>query len=301
MKRLSIPVVLIVCLMLLAPASGPTHAGGTGYTVEVGRFDDLIEAGDRFNVLYRELSYEDREHLRIEFAQGMFILRSGRFDTTRDARKRLGIIRQFAPGAQVAELGGSGAAKVLIEHAVITQVTIRGDEDGSRKAAVISATVASDEKAVETFLQDIAATFESGDYNMATALIQRGLKQWPDRHELYAWYGAAMLDTGDPDKAYEQYRKAAELRPNVPEYHAGAGFSLLNIYVDRAKRSVDSFEKALELDPNNIDALEGLGIVYVSIGKRRQAEEMLARLRQLDTQSAARLSEYIAWGLDWSR
>ncbi len=301
MKRLSIPVVLIVCLILLTPSLRPTHAEGTAYTVEVGRFDDLIVAGDLFNLLYRELSYEDREHLRIELAQGMFILKSGRFDTARDARKRLGIVRQFAPGAKVVALGGNSAAKILIEHTVITQVTIRGDEEGGRKAAAITATVASDEKAVETFLQDIAATFESGDYNMATALIQRGLKQWPDRHELYAWYGAAMLDTGDPDKAYEQYRKAAELRPTVPEYHAGAGFSLLNIYVDRAKRSIDSFEKALELDPNNIDALEGLGIVYVSIGKRRQAEEMLVHLRQLDAQSAARLSEYLAWGLDWSR
>jgi Flp pilus assembly protein TadD len=89
--------------------------------------------------------------------------------------------------------------------------------------------------------------------------------------------------------------------PNAPEYHAGSGFSLLNIYVDRAKQSMEAFEKALALDPHNVDALEGLGIVYASTGQRAQAEGLHERLRQLDGDAAARLSEYIRWGIDWQR
>jgi len=85
----------------------------------------------------------------------------------------------------------------------------------------------------------------------------------------------------------------------VPEFHAGMGHSLLNIYMDRARDSIASFQKALEIDPNNVSALEGLGFVYASIGKKDQAEAIHQQLLQLDPGAAARLNQAIVNGVDW--
>jgi tetratricopeptide (TPR) repeat protein len=104
-----------------------------------------------------------------------------------------------------------------------------------------------------------------------------------------------------PDKAYDYYKKAAEISPDVPLYHTGAGVSLLGVYMEKAKASIDAFQKALQLDPNNVAALEGLGTVYVSIDRKNLARELHGRLKELDAGAAQRLNEMILYGVDWGQ
>lgn len=296
---------LILCLL---PAQARVAYGaGTSYTIHLGSFDDLIAAGDLFNRIFRQLPDEDKDSLRIEYAKNRFSVRAGRYSSEEDAKKSRKTLKRYAPEAAVLKIRADEAPEmVLIEHASnITRLSSL--QNKSAKTALPSVQdsptmqAASEQEAIDTILEKISTHYQNGEYDQADVLIRKGLKKWPDRHDLYAWYAATLLDTGNPDKAYEQYRKAAELRPTAPEYHAGAGFSLLNIYVDRAKRSIDSFERALDLDPNNSNALEGLGIVYVSIGKQQLAQEMHGRLIGIDKAAADRLRAYLAWGIDWSR
>jgi tetratricopeptide (TPR) repeat protein len=130
-------------------------------------------------------------------------------------------------------------------------------------------------------------------------MLREGIAKWPDNADLYAWYGATLLNMKNPENALEQYRKAVKMSPHMPDYHAGVGVSLLNIYMDRAKESIDAFKKALEIDPNNVSAIEGLGFVYASIGKKELAMEMYNRLIPIDQAASNRLYQAIIQGINW--
>lgn len=299
-------VFLLVAVFFPAQTDAAT-ATEAAYTVHLGSFDDLISAGDLFNRVFRQAPDEAKDLLRIEFSKDRFSVRAGRFAAEDEAKKAGKALRRLAPDAAVLKMKpGERPEMVLIEHSSgISRLSSgRGREPKTGLPEVLddpAAQAASEQEAIDTVLERIAGYYRSAEYDQADVLIRKALTKWPDRHDLHAWHAATLLDTGNPDKAYEEYLKASELRPTAPEYHAGAGFSLLNIYIDRAKRSISSFEQALALDPNNANALEGLGIVYVSIGKQQLAQDMYARLRQVDAAAAERLRAYLAWGVDWSR
>lgn len=148
----------------------------------------------------------------------------------------------------------------------------------------------------------MSAMLDQHEYGKAVQVIREYMKRFPDNPDLYAWYGAALSAMDRPDKALEQYRKAAELAPSVPEFHVNVGQSLTKIHMNSVKDAIDSFNAALRLNPNDVAALEGLGSVYVSIGYGDMAEELvLPRMQELDSEAAKRLDLLIKGGVDWSR
>ena len=314
------PLLLLILLLGIMLIPVPSDAVEWLYTVQAGSFrlDDLAGAGKRFMLLSRQLGEKQRVDLRIEQTEKQFLVRIGQFTSAAKAQNLLKMVNRSVPGA--------GITKLQIDEFWKNQVLIAYDDRSfQRTRKTLESSFESAEKhrasrptdpgeqrvdnlaeyqeveKSEALLDEISRNFRDYKYEKASELIRQGIRRWSDRPEFYAWNGATLLDTGRPDEALVQYRKAAELMPNVPEYHAGSGFSLLNIYVDRAKQSMEAFEKALAIDPDNINAIEGLGIVYASTGQRVQAEELHKRLRQLDRDAAARLSEYIRWGIDWQR
>lgn len=296
----------IFFLFFFAAASA---ASGWFYTIHIGTYslDELIPAGNRFNLLYSRLDKNKKDRLRIEMVKTGFHVRIGRFSTEEKAKAVMKDVKTLVSQAYILkqDIKDFDDATMLILH---TEDAPPPKKLPDTEEIVVSSDILeretlqiSEEEASAAMLNDISVHFYNGEYDKAADLIKKGIKKWPKRAELYAWYGATLLDTGNHDKAYEQYRKAAELVPNVPEYHSGSGYSLLNIYVDRAKRSIAAFEKALEIDPDNVGALEGLGIVYVSIDRKYLANGIYDRLKELDPDAALRLGEYIRYGIEWGK
>ncbi len=158
------------------------------------------------------------------------------------------------------------------------------------------------EDQVKTFDEidrEMDALMESREYGKAVTLIRRAIKRWPENPELHAWYGNVLLTMDRPDKAVKPFRKAAELAPAVPAYQSDLGHSLMYVHMDSAKEAVRAFKKALALDPENTDALEGLGTIYVSIGKTDEAQRIAADLERLDPEAAGRLNDALRYGIDW--
>jgi tetratricopeptide (TPR) repeat protein len=156
-------------------------------------------------------------------------------------------------------------------------------------------------ESIDSLFNDVSSQYYNQQYGKAAEILREGISKYPDNADLYAWYGATLLNMNIPDKAYEQYRKAAELSPDVADFHAGEGLSLLNGYMDRVKGSIEAFKKALAIDPHNVGALEGLGFVYTSIGKKDLATEIYYRLAPLDRNAATRLSDAINNGINWEQ
>jgi tetratricopeptide (TPR) repeat protein len=296
------------------------------YTIQAGTYTHfaLDYAGRLFNHLSRKLTKDEREHLRIEEGSKYYIVRLGRFQDIASAEKVLKTVKKIADDAFILEETDFENSKIVIVY----------EQDGSQKkvadtverSRVEKVTVPSvkplsdeeqmqaeemtlekgfleeqknDRELIDRLIDEVSIHYSNQDYKKAAEIAREGLKDWPDEPDLLAWYGATLLDLGFPDKAYEQYKKAVKLLPEEPEFHAGIGHSLLDIYVDRAKQSVDAFKKALEIEPDNISALEGLGIVYVSIDKENLAREIYHRLKEIDNDAAERLNQFIVWGIDW--
>ncbi len=311
------PVVLLIIFSgFILPA--PCGASEWLYTVQTGAFslDNLTGAGKQFMLLSKTVDKKHVTDLRIEETNLYFLVRIGQFSSAATARNLIKQISRSVPDAQLVKIDAQAfyenpvfivydqeaylRTKESLESSFSTMQPshmVNVVEPGSQTTEDQQGKKKKD--ASEALLDEISRYFENREHEKAETLIREGIRRWPNRPEFYAWNGASLLETGRPDEALTQYRKAAELMPDAPEYHAGSGFSLLNIYVDRAKQSMEAFEKALAIDPNNIDALEGLGIVYASTGQRTRAEELYRTLEKIDRNAAARLGEYIRWGIDW--
>jgi tetratricopeptide (TPR) repeat protein len=75
---------------------------------------------------------------------------------------------------------------------------------------------------------------------------------------------------GEPDRAIPEYRKALELNPNNVEAHQRLGFLLYHVKKMR-KEGLAHSREAIQLDPNNALAHCDLGMALVNEGRPEQA------------------------------
>ncbi|UCE79750.1 MAG: hypothetical protein JSV13_03680 [Nitrospiraceae bacterium] len=299
------------------------------YTIQAGTYslNTLKSAKEHFAFLSEQLKEQEKEYLRIEKGNKYYIIRLGQFQTINNARNIIQAVTSLVPDAFILkETDFENSEIVLMYSRDEKQPAFLPMEPSAIKEEKIISSAApvpaiepaipenvpisqssperqepTKQEMVNMLIDRVAAFYDNEEYEKAAEIVREGLKKWPDDPDLLAWYGATLLDSGFPDKAYEQYRKATELLPEEPDLHAGLGHSLLDMHVDKAMKSITSFKRALEIDPNNVSALEGLGIVYVSIEKKELAKKIHDRLEQLDQDAAARLQEFITWGIDWGK
>jgi Flp pilus assembly protein TadD len=93
-----------------------------------------------------------------------------------------------------------------------------------------------------------------------------------------------VLEKTNPEEALTAYRKASELQPSDAEPHLEAA-----ILLEQEKNltaASQEFQKALDLDANNRDALAGLVNTYSRSGQLPQAEALLRRMIATQPQNA---------------
>ena len=93
-----------------------------------------------------------------------------------------------------------------------------------------------------------------------------------------------VLEKTNSEEALKAYRKASELQPSDPEPHLEAA-----ILLEQQKNltaASQEFQKALDLDANNRDALAGLVNTYSRSGQLPQAETLLRRMTTREPQNA---------------
>lgn len=143
----------------------------------------------------------------------------------------------------------------------------------------------------------MASFLEQKKYRKAVNYIKKAIARSPQDPALHSWYGSALIASNRPYQALAHFRKAAELAPGKPEYQNGIGYSYVYINIDSARQSIDAFTRVLKLDPNNIDALEGLGAIYINVGEKQQAYRVYRQLVEKDQNAAKRLHTLMSYGL----
>jgi tetratricopeptide (TPR) repeat protein len=141
------------------------------------------------------------------------------------------------------------------------------------------------------------ALYDQGRFEDAKRVLAA---QPNDAQALYT-LGRIAMAQNDPDKAEEYFKKAIARKPNVSDYHLALG----NAYGQQAIRASvfgkaslagkvkDELLRAVALDPNNIDARQGLIEFYViapSImgGSETKAREQAEEIRKRDASAAHR-------------
>jgi tetratricopeptide (TPR) repeat protein len=104
--------------------------------------------------------------------------------------------------------------------------------------------------------------------------------------------GLSLKSAEKWSEAEADFREATKLKPDFPEAWSELGHALRKrgLYDD----SVKAYQEALRLRPQFPQAMEYLGETYASMGKHAEAEQMLDRLRPLDSRLAAQLEKAIS-------
>lgn len=79
--------------------------------------------------------------------------------------------------------------------------------------------------------------------------------------------------------ALKHYEQAAALAPERARPHIAVGDMQLRLR--RAKQALEAYDRALELEPDDFDALTGRATALLALGRRDQAAEVKARLDAL--------------------
>jgi tetratricopeptide (TPR) repeat protein len=126
-----------------------------------------------------------------------------------------------------------------------------------------------------------------GDLEAAQAPIFQALALNPDLSEVQHTLGLYYFARGVPE-ALPAFRRAVELNPNNPDALEYYAFSL---WVRREDEQVaDLYRRALELDPLSLARYGGLGEILGKQGKTAQVHELIGRIEELfDGPEAARL------------
>ena len=80
--------------------------------------------------------------------------------------------------------------------------------------------------------------------------------------------------------ALQHLDKAAALDPDLPELHGGR--ALFALFQDDNESAIVHAERALERNPDYVDAMNWLRAAYAGLGRHEEADEVLSRLQAVD-------------------
>ena len=124
---------------------------------------------------------------------------------------------------------------------------------------------------------------EAAKYLAAAISLKPASQPGRNLSQAYLSLGHVLQKT-QPDEALKAYQKAAELQPKDPQPHLEAA-----ILLEQQKNTTaasQEFQRALDLDANNREALAGLVNTYSKSGQLPQAEALLRRMAANEPQNA---------------
>lgn len=118
-------------------------------------------------------------------------------------------------------------------------------------------------------------------FDQAVEAYSKAIELRPFYADAYVGLGNAKAAKSDVDGAVAAYTKALAYNPVNPRVHMSLGkiyYAEKGLYYE----SVTAYKKAIELDPNSVEARMGLGEVYEDKGLYKEAIEEYSRVIELD-------------------
>ncbi|HEX8370986.1 MAG TPA: tetratricopeptide repeat protein [Pyrinomonadaceae bacterium] len=125
-------------------------------------------------------------------------------------------------------------------------------------------------------------------------LLKRAHETNPQDYETIVGLGNVYLDLGQINKdnaAIEQsrefYRKALSIKKDDADVQNDLGLTYFFAAPPQAEKAIAEYEKALQMNPKHEKSVENLIRAHLSLGKVKEAENFLNKLKQIDSQNEA--------------
>jgi tetratricopeptide (TPR) repeat protein len=125
-------------------------------------------------------------------------------------------------------------------------------------------------------------------------LLKRANGLNPQDYETIVALGNVYLDLGQINRdnaAIEQsrefYRKALSVKKDDADVQNDLGLTYFFAAPPQAEKAIAEYEKALQINPKHEKAVENLIRANLSLGKTKEAEDFLNKLRQVDSKNEA--------------
>ena len=134
---------------------------------------------------------------------------------------------------------------------------------------------------------------ENQDTHVSTAidsqediqLLNDLLKTEPNNRNAWIQLGNKYFDTNNPMEAIEAYDNALALDSNDPDVLTGQG--LMYRRIGWFGKAIENFTKANQVDPNHLQSLLNLGIVYrFDLEQNTKAKEVWLKYLDIDSTSS---------------
>ena len=119
-------------------------------------------------------------------------------------------------------------------------------------------------------LEPLVKLVRDGEHQKALDGLKRAVKENKKDGEAWYYLGIVYLHLSDFKKAADAFKKAVELRPDLAA-HAQAGYAYALVLRNKLDSATAAANKALAIEPKNVEALYTLGIVHLRKGAREEA------------------------------
>jgi TonB family protein len=112
--------------------------------------------------------------------------------------------------------------------------------------------------------------FRDGELEKALDVLKRAVKENSRDGEAWYYLGVVYLHLSEFKKGADAFKKAVEMRPDLAA-PAQAGYAYALVLRNKLDSAALAANKALAIDPNNVEALYTLGIVDLRKGSTEEA------------------------------
>lgn len=260
-------VFLLLCISHSYPSTEQTHR--KFFTIQTGSFTDGVRAIEEFNLISQRLYEDELDYLRIERIGEYYTVRLGRFKDKKTAEGFLKGVIDRLPDS------------IIVEAYIIEERIVKRHSPEIEKKV----------RTKEDYIKTVSGLVNKGDYDSAFKEIRTAMIEMESDPDLNAWYGAVLLKMNRAEESLP-YLKKAVASSDKPDYHNALGYCFF--FLNRFDKAVEEFNIALRLNPSHIDALTGLVITYVKMGKTDKARGVHDKLKRIDKGTSDRLLKIIA-------
>ena len=108
---------------------------------------------------------------------------------------------------------------------------------------------------------------KNGEYSRAAKYLKRAVKAQPDNQRFLNNFGLALVQTGKHDEAYKAFEKA------MGEFDGRMNIAVRLLRLGYDKEAIKHLEICRQIQPNSLDILHKLSVLYARTGRTEEADE----------------------------